>query len=140
MVVPVLQEVSAGGEWAILGASAVAAPVSIPVLSDVPPVRQDLVPSAYRPVVLGHRLLSAGRNRGSWWAAVQSRSPVHRGAFRWLAYVPHHTTTPYRHATDRTAVTECRIGLRRRGIRGSRRCSQVWKSSHRCWPGLHFSS
>ena len=109
VVVHILQEVSAGGERPILGAATVAASVSLPVLSNLPPVRQDPVPGAYRPAVLGHRLLTAGPNRVSWRAAVQSRSPLHRGVHRRMAHVPHHTTTPYRHATDRTAVTKCRI-------------------------------
>ena len=115
-----------------------AASVSLPVLSDLPPVRQDPVPGAYRPAVLGHRLRSAGPNCGSRRAAVRSRNPVHRGALRRLAHVPHHTTTSYRHATDRTAVTKCRVGSHRRGIQGGRQCAQVWNISHRYWPGHHF--
>jgi len=103
-----------------MGASTLAASVSLPLLSDLPPVRQDPVPGADRPSVLGHRLRTAGRNRSSWRVAVWSRSPVHRGALRRLAHVPYHSTTPYRHATDRTAVAECRVGSHRRGIQGSR--------------------
>ena len=138
-MVHILQEVSAKGNRLILGAAAMAASVSLPVLSDLPPVRQDTVFGAYRPTVLGHRLRTAGPNRISWRAAVQSRNLVHLGALRRLADVPHHPSTPYRHATDRTAVTECRVGSHRRGIQGSRQCAQVWKLSHRCWPGHHFS-
>jgi hypothetical protein len=138
VVVLILQEVSAGGERAILGAAAVAASVSLLLLSDLPPVRQDPVPGAYRSVVLGHCLRTAGPNRVSWRAVVWSRSPVHRGALRRLAHVPHHPTTPYGHATDRTAVAECRVGSHCRRIQRGRQCAQVWKSSHRCWPGHHF--
>jgi hypothetical protein len=138
LVVHILQEVSAGGEWLILGAAAVAASVSLPVLSDLPPVRQNPVPGAYRSAVLGRRLRTAGQNRVSWRAAVQSRIPVHLGALRWLAHVTHHSTIPYRHATDRTAITEYRVGSHRRGIQGGRQCSQVWKLPHRFWPGQHF--
>jgi len=140
VVVHILQEVSAEGERPILGATAVAASMPLPVLSNLPPVRQDSVPGAYRPAVLGHRLRSAGPNRVSWRAAVRCRSRVHRGALRRLAHVSHHSTTPYRHATDRTAVTECRVGSHRRGIQGGRQCAQVWKLSRRCWPGHHFSN
>jgi hypothetical protein len=118
----------------------VAASVSLPFLSFVPPVRQDPVPGAYRPAVLGHRLRTAGPNRVSWRAAVRSRSPVHRGALRRLAHVSHHSTTPCGHAADRTAVTECRVGSHRRGMEGGRQCAQVWKLSHRCWPDCQFSN
>ena len=131
---------SAGGERPILGATAVAASVSLPVLSDLPPVRQDPVPGAYRPAVLGHRLCTAGSNCDSRRAAVRSRSPVHRGALRRLAHVPHYTTTPYRHATDRTAVTKHRVGSHRRGIQGGRQCAQVWNLSLRCWRDHLFSN
>ena len=140
VVVHILQEMSAAGERPILGAAAVAASVSLPVLSDVPPVRQDPVPLSYRPTVLGRRLRTAGPNCVSRRAAVQSRSPVHRGALRRLAHVPHHTTTPYRHATDRTAVTKCRVGSHRRGIQGGRQCAQVWNLSLRCWRDHLFSN
>jgi hypothetical protein len=140
VVVHILQEMSAGGERPILGAAAVAASVSLPVLSDLPSIRQDPVPGVYRSTVLGCRLRTAGPNRVSWRAAVQSRIPVHRGALRRLAHVTHHSTTPYRHATDRTAVTECRVGSHRRGIQGGRQCAQVWKLPQRCWPDHHFSN
>ena len=123
-----------------MGAAAVAASVSLPVLSDLPPFRQDPVPGAYRSAMLGRRLHTAGQNCVSWRAVVQSRNPVHCGALRRLAHVSYHSTTPYRHATDRTAVTECRVGSNCRGIQRGRQCAQVWKLPHRCWPGHHFSN
>ena len=125
VVVHILQEVSSGGERTVLGAAVVAASVPLPVLSDLPPVRQDTLPRAHRAAVLGHCLRRAGRHCSSGWAAVRSGDPVHRGALRGLAHVTHHTAAPYRNAPNRTSLTERRAGSHRRRVQGSRQSTQV---------------
>lgn len=140
VVVHILQEVSAGGEWTILGTAVVAAPVPLPVLSDLPPVRPDTVPGAYRTAVLGNCLRCAGRNGRSGWAAVRFSHPLHRSTLRRLVDVTHHTTTPYRYAPNRTSLTKRRVGSHRRRVQRSRQSAQVWKPSRRRWLGHRFAN
>ena len=124
-MVHILQKVSAGGKRAILGAAVVATSLPVPVLPDLPPVREDTVPGAYRTAVLGHCLCNPGRTRSSGWTAVWSRSTVHRGALRWLAHVTHDATTPYWNAPNRTSLTKRRISSHRGRVQGSRQSAQV---------------